>query len=446
MKPQVRYAKSGDVNVAYAVLGDGPVDLVLVPGWVSNISAAFDRPNQARFFEGLAEFSRLVIFDKRGTGLSDRMVSPPTIEERMDDLRSVMDAVGLERASIFGVSEGGSLAMLFAATYPHRTNSLALFGAFAKRVWSPDYPWAPTPEEREVFYDEIRNGWDSGMDLEKIAPSLKKSPTQLSDFADYLRLSASPSAAMALARINTDIDVRHVLPSIRVPTLVMNRTHDVDAKLEEARWIAGQIPNARFVEMEGSDHVPFIGNSDAVIAELQEFLTGHRPAPAYERVLATVLFTDIVRSTATAASIGDSAWCELLRRHDDMISREVSLHRGRIVKSTGDGALAIFDGPARGTQCALRIVQAAEEMGIGVRAGLHSGEIELLDDDIGGLAVHIASRVAALAGRGEVLVTRTVKDLTSGSALKLVDRGKHDLAGVPERWRLYLAEVEARHT
>jgi len=436
VRPPIHYARSGDVNIAYSTIGEGP-DLVIVAGWVSNIAAFWDNPLIAHFLERLSRFSRLILFDKRGTGLSDRNTKPPTLEERMDDVRAVMDAAGSERAALFGYSEGGSLCTLFAATYPERTRALILFGTFAKRVWSPDYPWAPTPEQRQKFFNQIADGWAADQDLYTIAPSIAADPVQRRLWADYCRMSASPAAALDLAKLNTQIDVRHVLPTIRVPTLVMHRTGDLDASVDEGRWIASQMPGGKFVELPGDDHVPFVGDSDAIIDEVQNLITGERPKPEMHRMLATVLFTDIVGSTPMAEKMGDHAWRGVLDRHDRIIVHAVDKYRGRLVKDTGDGALAVFDGPARAVRCAQEIQSSLKHFGLDVRAGVHCGEIELMDDDIAGLAVNIASRICSDAGPGEVLVSSTVRDLTSGSGLVLSDLGERKLAGVSQPWRIF---------
>lgn len=437
MTPEIRYALSGPVHIAYSVFGDGPVDLVVSPGWVSNVAGVWQLPAPRVFYTKLSEFCRVLLFDKRGTGLSDRDVAMPSMEDRVDDLRAVMDDAGFGSACVFGISEGGSLSMVFAAAYPQRTQKLALFGTFAKRVWSPDYPWAPTPEERQDYLDMIERSWGQQMDIAAIAPSATRDAETARKLSEYYRSAASPSAAVALARLNTHFDIRHVLPTIQVPALVMHRTGDADVKVGQGKWIASQIPNAKYIEYPGDDHVPFYGDSDSVIADLQEFLTGERPLLDVDRVLATVMFTDIVGSTQLAAKLGDHKWISLLEQHDALAKKAVEEHRGRWIKSTGDGALAVFDGPARATRCAQRIVKEAPSLGLEIRAGLHSGEIELRGDDVGGIAVHIASRVANEAGPSEVLVTRTVKDLTSGAGLNLTDRGEKTLAGVPESWRLF---------
>ena len=435
--PVTRYAKSGDVNVAYQVVGDGPVDLVYVPGWVSHVELAWELPDLAAGFERLASFSRLILFDKRGTGMSDPVPADelPTLEQRMDDVRAVMDAVGSERAAVFGASEGGNMSMLFAATYPERTVALASFGCTAKRVWSPDYPWAPTPERRQKTFEQVELQWTSGLDDWKdVAPSL--GPAALADLSRYYRRSASPGAALALLKMNTYVDVRPALPAISAPTVVMHRTEDRDALVEEGRYIASQIPDARFVEFPGADHSWWTQDRDAILDEVEELVTGVRPAPQPNRMLATVLFTDIVKSTERARELGDQGWAELLGRHHAAVRRELERFRGNEIDTAGDGFLASFDGPARAIRCAVAIREGVERLGLELRAGLHTGECELLGDKVAGIAVHTGARVSALAGPGEVLVSETVRDLVSGSGIEFADHGEHELKGVGRR-RIY---------
>jgi class 3 adenylate cyclase len=441
MPPQTRFTRSGNLHIAYQVVGDGPLDLVYVPGWVSHVELAWEEPTLGRFLERLASFSRLIVFDKRGTGLSDRVPDAqlPTHEERMDDLRAVMDAAGSERAAIFGFSEGGSLAALFAATYPQRTVALVTFGCFAKRIWAPDYPWAPTPEQRERDYEIVARDWGGAMDLASLVPSKAGDEVFTRRLATYLRRAASPGAAVALLRMNTQVDIRAVLPAIRVPALVMHRVGDLDANIEEGRFLARQIPGARFVELSGNDHLPWVGDQDAVLDELQEFLTGVRPIADIDRVLATVLFTDIVGSTEIAARLGDQAWRALLDSHYAMMRKQLARFRGQEVNTAGDGLLATFDGPARAIRCAFAIRDGARELELAVRTGLHTGEIQQTADNVGGIAVHIGARVAAAADVGETLVSSTVKDIVAGSGILFTDRGSHTLKGVPGEWRLYAA-------
>ncbi len=439
MRAETRYANSSGINVAYQVLGEGPLDLVYVGGWVSNIEVAWEEPWLARFLERLASFSRLILFDKRGTGLSDRVPVDrlPTLEERMEDVRAVMDACGSQRAALFGVSEGCSMSFLFAATYPERTTALAVFGAFAKRLWSPDYPWAPRPEDRARWLELIELEWGKEADLSTLAPSAAHDEAFKRWFARYMRQSATPRAAVTLGRMNTHIDVRHVLPTIRVPTLVLHRAGDRDVKVEEGRWIAGRIPGARFVELAGDDHLPWVGDQDAVLDEIEEFLTGVRRGPEPDRVLATVLFTDIVGATDRAAELGDGRWRGLLERFYALVRAELRRFRGREVDTAGDGVLATFDGPARAVRAAWAIRDAIRTLGLEVRSGLHTGEVQILGEKVTGIAVHIGARVAGMAGPGEVLVSSTVRDLVSGSGIAFEDRGPHALKGVPETWRLF---------
>ena len=435
-----RYARSGDVHLAYQVLGEGPLDLVFVHGWVSNVEYGWEVPQLARFLNRLASFSRLILFDRRGTGMSDRVPDRelPTLEQRMDDIRTVMDAVGSERAAIFGVSEGGNMSVLFAATYPERTTALVTFGVFAKRIWSPDYPWAPTPTQRQKDFETVEREWDGEMDVSQYAPSAD--PALRSQIAAFFRRSASPGAALALLRMNTEIDVRHVLPAVRVPALVLHRTGDLDASIEEGRWIAARIPGARFVELPGADHLPWVGDTDPLLDEVEEFLTGIRRSSEPDRVLATVLFTDIVGATATAAAVGDRAWRDLLEAHHATVRRELARFRGRELDTVGDGFLATFDGPARAVRCASAIRDVLHALEIRIRAGLHTGECEVMGDKLSGLAVHIGARVAAAAGPDEVWVSSTVKDLVAGAGLRFDDRGLHGLKGVPGEWRLFAVE------
>ena len=454
MQPETRYAKSGDVNIAYQVLGDGPFDLVLVPGWASHIEHQWEEPSFARFLRRLASFSRLIMFDKRGTGLSDRVsISElPTLEQRMDDVRAVMDAVGSERAALMGVSEGGPMSVLFAATYPQRTAALVLYGTMAKGYADQDYPWALPREAVESNLAAMEKEW--GIEREWGHPYALNlfAPSRLNDqrfqewWAKWGRLAASPGAAIALGRMNMEIDVRHVLPTVRVPTLVVHRKGDRACWVGGARYMAERIPDAKYVELPGDDHFPVVGDADAVLDEAQEFLTGVRPAPDPDRVLATVLFTDIVGSTERAADMGDRRWRDLLDSYYALARRDLGRFRGREVKTTGDGFLATFDGPARGIRCACAISDEAGRLGLPIRAGLHTGECEIMGEDIGGIAVHIGARVATMAAPGEVLVSSTVKDLVAGSGLRFEDRGSRTLKGVPEEWHLFAVEPESALT
>lgn len=434
-----RYARSGDVNIAYQVVGDGPDDLVLVPGWVSHVEVAWQHPSLARFLNRLASFSRLIVFDKRGTGLSDRVPvgGLPTLEQRMDDVRAVMDAVGSERAALFGISEGGPMCALFAATYPDRATALIMYGSYARRLKDKDYPWGPDPETRQEFFEAIESGWGGVVDLGELAPSVVDDTTFADWWATYLRSGASPGAALALAKMNSQVDIRHVLPAIRLPTLILHRAGDLDMDVGGGRYLGDHIPGARYVELPGADHLPWVGDQDAILDEIEEFLTGARTRPEPDRVLATVLFTDIVDSTSKAAAMGDSRWRDLLEAHNGIVDRGLGTWRGRLVKSTGDGILATFDGPGRAIQCAAALCREMRSLGVQIRAGLHTGECELLGDDISGISVNIAARVAALAGADEVLVSRTVKDLVAGSGIEFESRGEHSLKGVRGAWELF---------
>ena len=437
MLPDTRYARSGDLRIAYQVVGDGPIDLVFVPGFVSNLDLAWDDPVFAGFIDRLAGFSRLIRFDKRGTGLSDRMGDLPSLEVRMDDVRAVMDAAGSERAALFGISEGGAMAMVFAATYPERTRALVLFGAYAHYA-----TWVVPPDRLDGVLARLDALWGTGEMVDGFAPSRAADPQFKAWWARWERLGASPSAAVHLTRMNSEIDVRPIVPSIRVPTLILHRVGDTRVSVEAGRYLARHIPAATYVELPGEDHLLWCGNANRVADEIEEFLTGSRPEVEPDRVLATVMFTDIVDSTTRAASLGDQAWSALLERHDALVRRELARFRGREIKTTGDGFLATFDGPARGVRCGEAIVEAVGTLGLDVRVGLHTGEIEIRPgDDIGGIAVHIASRVMALAGPGEVVVTGTVRDLVAGSSLAFVERGRHPLKGLIEEVRLFASRA-----
>ena len=444
-RPQTRYARSGDLSIAYQIVGDGPVHLVVAPGFVSHVEYQWEEPSLARYLRRLASFSRLIVFDKRGTGMSDRTAGIATLEERMDDLRAVMDDAGAERAVLYGASEGVPMSALFAATYPERTAAVVLYGGFASSRRQPDYPWRPTADElRQRIEDRARTihrTWGTG---EGLAETLGRfAPSRVGDesfgrwFATQMRLSASPGAAIALSRMNAEIDIRHVLPAIRVPTLVLHRTGDRDEHVEEGRYLAQHIPGAKFVELPGDDHLSFAGDMDALVDEIEEFVTGVRPDREPDRVLATVLFTDIVGSTEHAVRLGDRRWRDLQERHHALVRRELARHRGKEIDTAGDGFLATFDGPARAIRCAKAISAGVRELGLEVRAGLHTGECELRGERVSGIAVHTGARVAAKAGSGEVLVSSTVKDLVAGSGLQFEDRGVHALKGVPGEWRLY---------
>jgi pimeloyl-ACP methyl ester carboxylesterase/class 3 adenylate cyclase/DNA-binding CsgD family transcriptional regulator len=443
MQLETRYARSGDISIAYQVVGDGALDLVFVMGWVSHLDYFWAEPSFARFLRRLASFSRLILFDKRGTGLSDRVPAVPTLEERMDDVRAVMDAAGSPRAALLGVSEGGAMCALFAATYPERTSSLIMVGAFPRRNWAADFPWGRTPEEHETYLAAIEKGWGTPFALAARAPSRARDEEFRRWWATYLRMSASPGAAQAVSRMNAEIDIRQVLPSIRVPTLILHRTGDLTINIEIGRYMAGRIPNAKFVELPGADHLPFVGDQDALLDEVEQFLTGARAAPEPERVLATVLLTEIVQVAEVAARLGDRRWRDLRRAHDEAIRQELARFRGRAIGATRDGFQAIFDGPARAIRCAAAIGEAVRPLGLQIRAGLHTGECDLADGELGGIAVHIAARVLAHARAGEIAVSSTVKDLVAGSGIRFGGYDPHFVKGIPGELGLFRVEPEA---
>jgi class 3 adenylate cyclase/pimeloyl-ACP methyl ester carboxylesterase len=439
MVPTTHYAKSGDVHIAYQVVGEGPVDLVLIHGWISHLEYQWEDPALARFLNRLASFSRLIVFDKRGTGLSDRVAESalPTLEQRMDDIRAVMDAAGSHRAVIFGISEGGPLSTLFAATYPARTAALIMYGAYAKWIRADDYPWAPTREEHEAAFTAYERHWGTPIGLNILAPSAANDGRVRQWWAHHMRVSASPGAGVTLYRMNVEVDIRAILPTIRVPTLILHRSGDRLQPCQGARYMAGQIPAAKFVELPGDDHIPWIGNADPLLAEIQEFLTGEPPVLEADRVLATVLFIDIVQSTQRATAIGDSRWRDLVDNYQQQVGKEVTRLGGRVVNTAGDGVFATFDGPARAIKCARAIRDVVGTLGLAIRCGIHTGECVIEGNDVAGIAVHIGARVAARADPGEILLSSTVKDLIAGSRVECSDRGSHVLKGVPGRWRLF---------
>lgn len=440
VRPETRYARSGDVNIAYQVVGDGPRDLVYVPGWVSNVEVFWEEPAVVRFFERVATFCRLILFDKRGTGLSDRVADVPNLETRMDDVRAVMDAVGSEQAALLGNSEGGPLCALFAATYPERTSALIMMGSYARRISAPDYPWGPSLEQWHEFIDGVVRHWGGPVGIEQRVPSQAHDPRFTAWWSRFVRQSASPGAAQTIWRMIAEIDIRDVLPTIRVPTLIVHNAGERTVPVESARYLAGHIPGARYAELDGIDHVPWGGNMDAVVDEIEEFLTGVRHAAEPERVLATVLFTDIVDATRRAAELGDRRWRDVLEAHHATVRAELARFRGREIDTAGDGFLAAFDGPARAVRAAVAICGDVRRLGLDIRAGLHTGECETIGPKLGGIAVHIGARIAALADGGQVLVSRTVKDLVAGSGLKFVDHGVHALKGVPGDWHLFAVD------
>ncbi len=435
--PTTRYARCGDVHIAYQVTGEGPLDLVLVPGWVSHVEYAWEEPSYASFLRRLTSFARLILLDRRGTGLSDRIGELPSLEERMDDVRAVMDAAGSERAALFGLSEGGPMCMMFAATYPARTSALILYGTFARLARAPDYPIGLSSEAAEKFLERIEQAWGTGFSADQFAPNLAHDETFRRSWARMERFAVSPAGIKALMRNLYGTDARHVLSAIRSPTLILHRVGDRIARVEGARYFAERIQGAKYLELPGSDHLPFVGDTEAILGEVQEFLTGVRRGPEPDRILTTVMFTDIVGATETAARLGDRRWRDLLDRHHSAVREQIAQYRGREIDTAGDGFLANFDGPARAIRCACAIVRAASRLGLEIRAGLHTGECEVLGDKLSGIAVHTGARVASVAGRGEVLVSGTVKDLVAGSGIAFEDRGLKSLKGIPGEWRLY---------
>lgn len=440
--PKTRYTKSGAVHLAYQVLGEGPLDLVFVSGWVSHIELYWELPETAHFMRRLASFGRLILFDKRGTGLSDRVPSNelPTLEQRMDDVRAVMDAARSERAALLGLSEGGPMLVLFAATHPGRTTALVLMSTYSRMLQAPDHPEGVPPDAFEMTLKQVEERWGEGVLLRALAPSLAADATVRDYWARFQRSAASPTAAVDLLRMARDIDVRPILPAIAVPTLILHRTGDRFVPVKQGRHLGRHIPGARYVELDGEDHLPWLGDAEAVIGEIQEFLTGARDTPEPGRVLATVLFVDIVASTERAAALGDQRWRDFLESFYAKVRREIERFRGREIDTAGDGFLATFDGPARAVRCACAISDALRPLGVRIRAGLHTGECETIGEKLAGIAVHIGARVTALAEPDEVLVSSTVKDLVAGSGLRFQDRGVHALRGVPGELRLFAVQ------
>jgi pimeloyl-ACP methyl ester carboxylesterase/class 3 adenylate cyclase len=441
MQPDTKYAKSGGVSIAYQAVGAGTIDLVFVPGWVSHIEYAWEEPSFAPFLERIASFSRLILLDRRGTGLSDPVDHLPTLEERMDDICAVMEAAGSQRAFLFGISESGPMCTLLAATYPERTLGLILCNTFARNVYAEDYPWAMTVEQWDEGWKIAEPLWGTGITAPLFAPSRAADEAFRRSWGRFERRAVSPGAMHKILRMAMDTDVRHVLPSIRVPTLVVHRIGDERTRIEGGRYLAQHIPGAKLVEVSGIDHFPWVGDTDAILDEVEHFVTGTRRGVEPDRILATVLFTDIVGSTERAAELGDRRWRSLLESHHRLVRAELGRYRGREIDTAGDSFLATFDGPARAIRCAQAITAGVRQLGIDVRAGLHTGECELMGDSVGGIAVHIGARVAATAGAGEVLVSSTVKDLVAGSGIRFADRGTHVLKGVPGEWRLFAASA-----
>jgi class 3 adenylate cyclase len=442
--PATRYVKSDDVHIAYQVIGDGPLDLLFVPGFVSHIEEIWQSPAASSFLRRLASFCRLILFDKRGTGMSDRGSQIFTLEQRMHDVRAILDEVGSDRAALFGVSEGGPMSLLYAATYPERISALILYGSYAKRSWAPDYPFGWKNEQWQRVLENIERNWGTpqGINIEMWAPSLAQDLSASERMASYFRAAASPGAAAAIMKMNREIDVRHVLSAIRTPTLILHRVGDRVSEIEHARIMAHGISDAKLVELPGIDHTFWVNDNGALLGQIEQFLTGKRHAYESERVLATVLFTDIVGSTERAVALGDHSWRELLAAFYAKVREIITNFRGREINTAGDGFLAAFDGPARAIRCAGAIREAVRSLGLEVRCGLHTGECELVGEDLAGIAVHIGARVAALAAPGEVLVSQTVRDLVAGSGLSFEEHGVHTLKGVPSEWRLFQAIMD----
>lgn len=439
-KPETHYVQNGDVNIAYQVVGEGDLDIVFVMGWVSHLEYFWEEPHFAQFLNRLASFSRLILFDKRGTGLSDRVPIKdlPTLEQRMDDVRCVMDAVGSERAALVGVSEGGPMCSLFAATYPEKTAALVMIGTYAKRIKDDDYPWGVSAEDREAFFDLMYKNWGKPVGIEERAPSLATDENFRNWWATYLRMGASPGAAVALTKMNAEIDVRNVLPTIRVPSLVIHRSGDLCLKVEEGRYVASRIPACKYVELGGVDHLPFVGNQDEILDEIEEFLTGVRHAGDYDRVLATVMSIKIVNPQAHAVEIDD--WNDLLERSRIYVRRQLELFKGREISYDETGVLATFDGPARAIRCASAITDSARRLNVKVKTGLHTGECDVRGENYSGFAVDLAERIAEESGTGEILVSRTVKDLVAGSGIIFKEYGKKTFADTQGEWRLFFVK------
>jgi class 3 adenylate cyclase len=440
---EVQYARNGDISLAFTVVGSGPIDVVLVPGFIGNLDLMWEQPSFARLLRRLASFSRLIVMDRRGTGLSDRL-SPgdlPPLEVLMDDLRVVLDEVGSDRSALFGYVDGALICALFAATYPERVSALALYGTEAASSADSDFDLAWTDAEWQAYLRDMADGWGTRAYADKVLPwffpSLAGDEATADWWTRYMRGSASPAAAVMIEEMARQMDVRSILPTIRVPTIVIHRREDATVSIEAGRDVAARIPGARFVELPGADNAPWAGDPDEVLDEVEPFFTGTRSSPRLDRVLATILFTDIVGSTDRATRMGDARWHETLAAHYERSRAQLAVHGGTEIVTTGDGILATFPGPARAVQCACDIAESVRQLGIDIRAGVHTGEIERLEGDIGGAAVHIGARIASLAGAREVLVSSTVKELTVGSGLSFEDAGDHVLKGIPDRWHLY---------
>jgi pimeloyl-ACP methyl ester carboxylesterase len=445
VEPETRYALSGDVNIAYQVAGDGPFDVIFVPGFVTHVEVQWRLPGMGDFIRGLGSFSRLIRFDKRGTGMSDPVSGAPSLETRMDDVRAVMDAAGSRRAAFYGLSEGAAMSILFAATYPERTAALVVRSCSPRTMWAPDFPWGRREEAYRREVDQALQVFGERAGAREAVRALgMRNDDEVEAFIDYIRYGTSPGMLAALYRMNKEIDIRHVLPAVGVPALVLHGSEDQIVPPEAGAYTARRIRSARFVEMPGMGHLA-LGASARMQAEVERFLTDVWQAGGWEdtepdRMLATVLFTDIVGSTAKAVELGDRRWRELLERHNTLVRRQLLRFRGREIDTAGDGFFATFDGPARAIRCACAITGGVRELGLSVRAGLHTGECEIADSNVAGIAVHTGARVAAQAGAGEVLVSSTVKDLVAGSGIEFTDRGAHELKGIPGQWRLFAVD------
>lgn len=436
-RPETRYARCGEIAIAYQVIGDGPIDLLYAQGWLGNVEYAWESPEYARFLTRLSRSSRLILFDKRGTGMSDRDVSFPTLEQRSEDIKAVLDAAGSKHAALFGISEGGTMASLFAATYPERVSALVLCGCFARNAWAPDYPWGQTAEHLERSIASLIENWGRPFNLAEAAPSVAGDERVREWFAAFLRFSASPSAAARIARLNFDIDIREILPAIQAPTLVLHREGDQWASVEEAQLLASRIPHATLRLLPGGDHIPWYGDQDQLIGEIEEFLTGKRASANTGRALATVLMTDIVGSTAALSAMGDQRWKNLLEHFDGQVSRHVAAFGGEKIKHTGDGYVLAFTGPTPAIECARTLMRDARSAGLELRTGIHTGECERRGGDLSGFALHLAARIMGEARPGTIFVSRTVKDLAAGSGLAFSTAGRRTLKGITEDWDLY---------
>jgi len=444
MLPETRYATSGEISIAYQVVGEGPFDIVFIPGFVSNVELGWNIASRAALYHELASFSRLIIFDKRGTGMSDRVVGAPTLEARMDDIRAVMDAVGSSRAALIGWSEGVPLGILFAATYPQRTDALVLIGGFARILWAPDHPWGMTEEDYDREAEQDLQVLGTREEALASMRAIMDDEDEIRAFVDLYRQSITPGGMRALSLINKEIDVRDVLPSVQAPTLVVHGDRD-HVPVEGGRWMAAHIAGARMLELAGSRHVPVGEHLERSVSEIKSFLEGVWESEPLDgepdRVLSTVLFTDIVESSERAVELGDRAWRDLLEQHHELVRRQLIRYRGREVDTAGDGFFASFDGPARGIRCACAILEQVRPLGLKVRAGLHTGECEVIDGKVAGIAVHTGARVASSAGAGEVFVSSTVKDLVAGSGIRFEDRGARELKGLPGAWQLFAVDT-----